>query len=381
MRQLVALFFIAASSISIAAAANKCPDIPPSVGTGHRDFNADIRLNIGSFGKLKAGEVAIKAEVAAKNLFDKYPDANRRAVIEMMYASYCAMVDSSDIPAREKLDRLEAFSERLQRLIDATSTTAPSELGLRQQIQQGPSPQSRQEPSKKAYDLSQDRGYELLKILEIKQGEPRDTLRIGCVPWSEVACLAAGKFLILLSEAGWKIDSDQVYKVEPLIPVDGISITTRGDELANQETLPPHRGRWVKARPSEVVINMAFTQMGIPVRSSRDPSLPPDTLGVYFGPEPALTPTDPAKKVVRKQVMAFLSDGTEVEHICSRDSDEGCTSARRSWENQVSKYLRNKSFDSSTIREWKGARNSDGSPVEQVARQKTWLASLFYLLK
>jgi len=381
MRKLIKLFIIVVSCIPITAAANNCPDIPPSVGMVSRDFKADITLNIGSFGKLKAGEVAIKAEAAAKNLFDKYPDVNRRAVIEMMFASYCAMVNSADIPDREKLDRLAAFSERLHGLLDGTSTTAPPQLEQRRQTQESPAPRSRLEPIKRAYDLSQDRRHEFLELLEAKQSGPRDTLRVGCIPWSEAACLAAGKFLILFSEAGWTIDSDQVYKVEPAIPVDGISITTRSDEIANLEKLPPHKGRWVRTRPSEIAINMAFTQMGIPVLSSRDPSLPPNTLGIYFGPEPPLVPTHAAKKAVRKQVVTLLSNSAEVQQMCSRGTNESCMSARRSWEQEVSRCLVAKRFDPSVIQEWKGVKSTDESPAEQIEKQKNWLALLFYRLK
>lgn len=381
MHKLITLFILVVGCIPIIASASNCPAIPPSVGTVSNDFKADVKVSIGSFGKLKLGEVAVKAETTAKNLFDKYPDVNRRAVVEMMFASYCAMVDSAAIPDREKLDRLAAFSEKIQRIVDATPTTAPTQSGQRRPPQESPSTQSTKEPTKNAYDLSQNRRDEFLKLLETKQSEPRDTLRIGCVRWSEASCRAAGQFLILFSEAGWTIDSDQVYEVEPAIPVDGISITTRSDESVYLEKLPPHLGRWVKTRPSEVVIHMAFTQMGVPVHSSRDPSLSPNTLGVYFGPEPSIIATSAAKRAVRKHVVNFVSNGARVEQICSEVTTEQCMSAQRSWELEVSRYLGTRHFDSGLIQEWKNVKNMEGSLVTQIGRQKNWLVLLFYRLK
>lgn len=381
MRKLITLFIITVSSLPMAAAANNCPDMPASIGTVSRDFKADISVSLGSFGKLRAGEVAIKAEAAAKNLFDKYPDINRRAVVEMMFSSYCSMVNSADIPDREKLDRLEAFSIRLQHLVDRVSDMTPSKSGQPGRAQESQSPRPKQESSKKAYNLSQDRRDEFLGLLKIKQGDPRDTLRIGCVPWSEAACLAAGKFLILFSEAGWRIDANQVHKVEPAIPVDGVSLTKRSDEVAELEMLPPHKGRWVRTSPSEVMINMTFTQMGVPVHSSRDPSLPSNMLGIYFGPEPPLISIHAAKRAVRKQIMAFLSNSAEVERTCSQDYDESCTSARHAWELEVSRYLMTKRFDSSVVQEWKSVKNTGDSLLEQVEKQKNWLSLMFYRLR
>ncbi len=381
MHKLITLFVVIVGYIPITAAASTCPDIPPSVGTISRDFKTDVKVSIGSFGRLRMGEVAIKAETAAKNLFDKYPDVNRRAVIEMMYASYCAMVESAAIPDREKLDRLAAFSERLQRLADVTSTTSVPQSEQHRQPQESPSQQSSQEPPKKAYDLPPNRRDEFLQLLRAKQNEPRDTLRIGCVRWSEASCRAAGQFLILFSEAGWTIDSDQVYEVEPAIPVDGISITTRSDETANLEKLPPHLGHWVRTRPSEVVINMAFTQMGVPVHSSRDPSLSPNTIGIYFGPEPSTIAAPAYKRAIRKRVVNFVSNGAGVEQICSEGASEQCMSAQHSWELEVLRYLEAKHFDSSLIQEWKNMKNMGGSPVTQIEKQKNWLVLFFYRLK
>jgi hypothetical protein len=137
------------------------------------------------------------------------------------------------------------------------------------------------------YDLTGDRRKKFLELLGKPQSEPRDTLRMGCISWSDAACVAAGKFLILFSEAGWTIDSNRVFRLEPQIPIDGMAIVSRVDNLTEeQKKLPPHLGTWQKMDASQVTIYWAFRTMGIPVSSSSDPSLPVGTLGIYFGPEP-----------------------------------------------------------------------------------------------
>jgi hypothetical protein len=134
------------------------------------------------------------------------------------------------------------------------------------------------------YDLTGDRRKKFLELLSKEQAEPRDTIRVGCTAWSEGSCVAAGQFLILFSEAGWKIDSDRVFRLEPTIPIDGMAMVSRLN--GNLPKLPPHLGTWQKMDASQVTIYWAFEEMGIPVSSSSDPSLPNGTLGIYFGPEP-----------------------------------------------------------------------------------------------
>ena len=65
--------------------------------------------------------------------------------------------------------------------------------------------------SLRPYDLTGARREKFIKLLNKPPTQPRDILRIGCIEWSDEACVAAGKFLILFSEAGWKIDDDKVF--------------------------------------------------------------------------------------------------------------------------------------------------------------------------
>jgi hypothetical protein len=240
-----------------------------------------------------------------------------------------------------------------------------------------------QVPLKNAYDLSQSRREDFLELLKTAQNEQRDTLRIGCVTWSEASCLAAGRFLILFSEAGWRIDSDRVYKMEPDIPVDGMTIATGGQGIANLEKLPPHLGRWSRIDQSQTVIMMAFKYMDIPVKFSKDPSLPPRTLGIYFGSEPSLIQAiTPDQKIVRKPLIAFLSAASAVEKACSPGQNEQCKNTLTSWESGVLGYLRKHEFDSTVIGEWENlSTNAEGFSTARIEKQKNLLIMLFFGLR
>jgi hypothetical protein len=144
------------------------------------------------------------------------------------------------------------------------------------------------------YDLTEPRRMRLLDLLR-RQVEPRDAIRIGCTAWSEASCVAAGKFLIVFSEAGWVIDSNRVFRMEPMIPKAGIALVSSSvDAEKRPPDLPPHLGVWHKMNPSEVTIWFALRNLGIPVNGSSQEDLPVRTLGVFFGPEPKrLSPMNP----------------------------------------------------------------------------------------
>jgi hypothetical protein len=136
------------------------------------------------------------------------------------------------------------------------------------------------------YDLTGNRREEFLKLLTKNQSEPRDTLKIACVSWSENSCVAAGKFLVLFSEAGWNIDSKTVFRVESSIPKDGMTIVAHVNDISAYRKLPPHLGLWSKVDQSQVTIYEAFRKMRVSVGFSADQEMPIGTLGIYFGPEP-----------------------------------------------------------------------------------------------
>ena len=90
-----------------------CPTMPDITQVNH-DVRSEVQVGVGSLGKLKAGEVGVKTDVVAKNLFDKYPNTDRIAVVQMMAATYCSMIrDSKTMKDSEKLRLWSEFTERV----------------------------------------------------------------------------------------------------------------------------------------------------------------------------------------------------------------------------------------------------------------------------
>ncbi|MEX8518386.1 MAG: WD40 repeat domain-containing protein [Leptothrix sp. (in: b-proteobacteria)] len=107
-------------------AAVVCPPMPTAVTNVNKDVKSDISATVGSLGKLKAGEVAIKTEIFSKNLFDKYPNVDKLLTLQTMAATYCQMLNQSSIGDSEKLDRWEKFQEKV---LDLQSRAKPTNGG------------------------------------------------------------------------------------------------------------------------------------------------------------------------------------------------------------------------------------------------------------
>ena len=110
----------------LAQAAVVCPPMPAAVTTISKDVRSDINATVGSLGKLKAGDLAIKTDVVSKNLFDKYPNLDRLLALQTMSATYCAMLNQSALSDIDKLDRWEKFQERVLDLqVKVNASPAP----------------------------------------------------------------------------------------------------------------------------------------------------------------------------------------------------------------------------------------------------------------
>jgi hypothetical protein len=152
------------------------------------------------------------------------------------------------------------------------------------------------------YDLSDLRKREQLvsllkkewhvkKLGEVTSGPDatyeRESLRFGCVAWSDRSCAAAGDFLLVFSEAGWKIEQNEVRRFDTPVPHFGIAIVTQPEGTEEQrQKLLPHQGLWHQMAQSEIDITFALKSIGITIISSSDQNLPNNVLGLYFGPEP-----------------------------------------------------------------------------------------------
>jgi hypothetical protein len=106
-------------------AAVVCPPMPVALTAISKDVKSDINATVGSLGKLKAGDLAIKTEVVSKNLFDKYPNLDRLLALQTMSATYCAMLNQSALSDTDKLDRWEKFQEKVLDLQTKASASPP----------------------------------------------------------------------------------------------------------------------------------------------------------------------------------------------------------------------------------------------------------------
>jgi ankyrin repeat protein len=105
------LFFTVAP---LAHAAFTCPPMPTAVTGVNRDIKSDISASVGSLGKVKLGEIGIKTEIEAKNLFAKYPNVDKLLALQTMSATYCDMLkNTTAITDVEKLDRWERFQDKV----------------------------------------------------------------------------------------------------------------------------------------------------------------------------------------------------------------------------------------------------------------------------
>ncbi|ECQ8978371.1 hypothetical protein ACDT65_000876 [Salmonella enterica subsp. enterica] len=222
-------------------------------------------------------------------------------------------------------------------------------------LQQNPESASKPVPPKviDAYAVNSSNRDRYLELFRTGQFGQRDKLRIGCVEWSESSCVAAGNFLRLLSEAGWEIDSDAVIRMQPSVPVEGVSIISRGDDLVGLPQVPPHMGRWSQSDISYEILAAAFKLMGVPVYFSSDPTLQPGTTGVYFGPKPKLDVSIKQKdENVRRELLRYVGLGMAIQRACSQQSVELCAGELFSWEKSVSSFLRQQRFNSDAVNRW-----------------------------
>ena len=94
-----------------------CPAAPQNVA---KDLVVDTQGSASGLGRLVGGELKNRVEVTAKNLFEKYPNADRITVATLMMSVFCQQIDkSSQLSDKEKLDQLNVINDRLITLMTA----------------------------------------------------------------------------------------------------------------------------------------------------------------------------------------------------------------------------------------------------------------------
>jgi hypothetical protein len=102
---------------STAAAALDCPKPPQNVA---KEVVVDTEANVSGLGSLAGGSLKNHTAVTAKNLFEKYPHADRLTMGTLMLSLYCQQVDASrDLTDETKLDRFQTVFQEITRLMTA----------------------------------------------------------------------------------------------------------------------------------------------------------------------------------------------------------------------------------------------------------------------
>jgi hypothetical protein len=129
----------------------------PDVSQINRDVRSDIQGSVGSLGKLRAGDVAVKTEVVAKNLFEKYPNIDRLVTVQMMSATYCSILrDSTGLSEKDRQERWEKFQERVFSFVSPESPRAtPSKPPSSKESLKKPDKMSNKSPARPSKAVTQ----------------------------------------------------------------------------------------------------------------------------------------------------------------------------------------------------------------------------------
>jgi len=110
--------------------------MPAAISDITHDANLDIRTNIGSLGKIKAGELAAKGNIVARNVYEKYPGISRDFVTQTMAATYCSMLSSESFTSKQRADRWNTFQTKVLGLSAEPPPPSNSPSGFAQSVSQ-----------------------------------------------------------------------------------------------------------------------------------------------------------------------------------------------------------------------------------------------------
>lgn len=105
------LALLALARAGAAYAAMDCPAPPQNVA---KEVVTETEANVSGLRSLVGGNLKNRTEVTAKNLFEKYPHADRVAVATLMMSVYCRQIDNSTaLSDPDKLDRLQTVNQSI----------------------------------------------------------------------------------------------------------------------------------------------------------------------------------------------------------------------------------------------------------------------------
>jgi hypothetical protein len=109
--RILGLAFLLVVPAKGAYAAMDCPAPPQDVA---KNIVTDTEANVSGLRSLVGGTLKNRTEVTAKNLFAKYPHADRVAVATLMMSVYCRQIDNATtLSDQQKLDRLQTVNQSI----------------------------------------------------------------------------------------------------------------------------------------------------------------------------------------------------------------------------------------------------------------------------
>lgn len=106
-----------ALGVTPAWAAIDCPAPPSNVA---REVVVDSEVGAQGLKSLVSGTLKNRTETTVKNLFEKYPHADRVTMGMLMMSVYCRQLDgSTSLSDSDKLDRLDTVNQSIIKLMTA----------------------------------------------------------------------------------------------------------------------------------------------------------------------------------------------------------------------------------------------------------------------
>lgn len=125
--QHVYLAVLLTTATPLPALAITCPSTPDVAGRSSA-ISSDVRVAVGSLGKIKLGDLSVKTNVVAKSIFEKFPNIDELVKIQMMSSTYCQLLnESKSLSDQERLKRWEEFQRSILKLQGSPSSSGSSQ--------------------------------------------------------------------------------------------------------------------------------------------------------------------------------------------------------------------------------------------------------------
>jgi succinate dehydrogenase/fumarate reductase cytochrome b subunit len=127
---------------------------------------------------------------------------------------------------------------------------------------------------------------ETLRIVSmLKRQSAKARVRAGCASNSDDACVLASRVIAFLRSAGWMVEPVPPQKLSTAHTLSGVTIFARASGDPNSGSLLSDL--FMTRSPAVRTIDDALSVLNIHPQLIADAGVPEDTLGIYFGSDPA----------------------------------------------------------------------------------------------